>query len=349
MNISWSVHVVQKGDTLESVAEELGISGKSLREYHNTYCELKYLINYNDLKGIKELILPSTQEIKEIKETEKKVRILSSLPLYYLPQNFHKPSYDIEETIETSSKEPFTVSYKTTLKTTKEKEGTIISLTNSHFQKEEETPEDKISTLAIACINAIYPIEFIINPGGQIINIKNHQEIINKFKERKLDLLTYFSGKINQTYIDTFEKTLTDRKKILKSYCSTLLYQVLFPNMSWFSTEEKKDYFYFQPNSYNVESAVITQHDFENTDYIKTIVASSYEEGSTFEEILRKKVIEYSQTTIDPQEEDLSNWEGSISFTYYTSKKNKQLLKAEAELKIKNNQEIYVKHTLKIN
>ncbi|QYS92008.1 hypothetical protein JJC04_05130 [Flavobacterium covae] len=91
--------------------------------------------------------------------------------------------------------------------------------------------------------------------------------------------------------------------------------------MSWFSTEEKKDYFYFQPNSYNVESAVITQHDFENTDYIKTIVTSSYEEGSTFEEILRKKVIEYSQTTIDPQEEDLSNWEGSISFTYYTSKK----------------------------
>ncbi|MFK7049369.1 LysM peptidoglycan-binding domain-containing protein [Flavobacterium columnare] len=349
MNISWSMHIVKKGDTLESVAQKLGISSQTLRQYHNTYCDLKEIIEENHLKGISAILLPSSQEIQEFKEFEKKNQTLNSLPLHYLPHNFYKPSYNIEETIESSAKAPFTVSYKATLKTTREKEGIIVSLANSYFQKEEETPEDKISTLAIACMNTIYPIEFIINSGGQIINIKNHQEIINKFKERKLDLLTYFSGKINQAYIDKFEKTLTDRKKILKSYCSTLLYQVLFPNMSWFSEEEKNDFFYYQANSYNVESAVITQHNFENTDYIKTIVTSNYEEGSTFEEILRKKIIEYSHNTIDTQEEDLSNWQGSITFIYYTSKKEKQLLKVEAELKIENNQEIYLKHTLKIN
>ncbi|MBF6653926.1 DUF4280 domain-containing protein, partial [Flavobacterium columnare] len=38
MNISWSVQVVQKGDTLNSLAEKFAIKdGAHLRAFHNLY------------------------------------------------------------------------------------------------------------------------------------------------------------------------------------------------------------------------------------------------------------------------------------------------------------------------
>ncbi|AEW85707.1 DUF4280 domain-containing protein [Flavobacterium columnare] len=45
MNISWSVQVVQKGDTLNSLAEKFAIKdGAHLRAFHNLYCALEDLL-----------------------------------------------------------------------------------------------------------------------------------------------------------------------------------------------------------------------------------------------------------------------------------------------------------------
>ncbi|QYS87347.1 LysM peptidoglycan-binding domain-containing protein [Flavobacterium oreochromis] len=76
MNNNWSRYKVKKGDTLESIAKEIGISHQALRRHHNTYCKKKYLIEYNHLKGIEEILLPSIEELEKLLEFEKKQSLL---------------------------------------------------------------------------------------------------------------------------------------------------------------------------------------------------------------------------------------------------------------------------------
>ncbi len=57
MNISISTYQVKRGDTLESVAGQLGISAEALKRYHNTYCDLKNLIG-SDFRGVQEIMIP---------------------------------------------------------------------------------------------------------------------------------------------------------------------------------------------------------------------------------------------------------------------------------------------------
>ncbi|MFK7058736.1 LysM domain-containing protein [Flavobacterium oreochromis] len=344
MNNNWSRYKVKKGDTLESIAKEIGISHQALRCHHNTYCKKKYLIEYNHLKGIEEILLPSIEELEKLLEFEKKTEPLSNLPLYYLPKNFYKKQYDVEETIQEITSDTFTIHSSIDIEIIDNKNGYIVSFR----KKDHELSEDKITLLSLACIKTIYPIEFTIRPQGQIIDINNHSAIIARFKKSKSALLDYYTGEINQEYINKFERNLIDKKTLLKSYCSTLLYQILFPNMSWFSQEDKKDYFYFHPNSYNVECNFSTQYDFENSDYIKTTIKSNYIEGNSFQEILRRKVIEYPNETRQTQEETPSDWIAEIELTYYTSKQNKELIKAQGQVILSNNEVVYMKHTLNL-
>ena len=61
-------YIVQKGDTLDSVAEKFGvIDGKTLRSFHNIYCPLEDLLGHDVLTG-KELLIP--EEPQYLKEEE---------------------------------------------------------------------------------------------------------------------------------------------------------------------------------------------------------------------------------------------------------------------------------------
>ena len=48
---------IRKGDTLQSVADALGIDAQELRRYHNIYCELPDLIEADFKSHLKLLIL----------------------------------------------------------------------------------------------------------------------------------------------------------------------------------------------------------------------------------------------------------------------------------------------------
>lgn len=52
-------HIVQKGETLQSIAEKYHISVEALRRYHNTYCELSDLIE-GKLTHHKKIFIPQS-------------------------------------------------------------------------------------------------------------------------------------------------------------------------------------------------------------------------------------------------------------------------------------------------
>jgi LysM repeat protein len=64
-------YVVQKGDTLSSIAVQFGVKdGASLRAYHNIYCPLEDLLGHDVVAG-KELLIPEDQKyLKESKPIE---------------------------------------------------------------------------------------------------------------------------------------------------------------------------------------------------------------------------------------------------------------------------------------
>ena len=61
---------IRKGDTLESVANELGLEAQELRRYHNIYCEISDLIEA-DFKSHLEYLILAPDKIKEDADEKK--------------------------------------------------------------------------------------------------------------------------------------------------------------------------------------------------------------------------------------------------------------------------------------
>ncbi|SDH61101.1 LysM domain-containing protein [Chryseobacterium taeanense] len=55
-------YTVQKGDSLDSIAEKFGVkNGQLLRSYHNMHCPLDDLLGYELVPG-KEILIPEESE-----------------------------------------------------------------------------------------------------------------------------------------------------------------------------------------------------------------------------------------------------------------------------------------------
>jgi len=58
-------YIVQKGDTIDSIAVQFGIKdGSTLRSYHNIYCPLEDLLGYEVVPGKKLLIPEDSKYLK---------------------------------------------------------------------------------------------------------------------------------------------------------------------------------------------------------------------------------------------------------------------------------------------
>lgn len=77
---------IKKGDTLESVARDLGVEAEDLRWYHNMYCEIPDLIEADFKSYLEFLILGPEKAIEEQKEeAEKKTERASLASNHTLP------------------------------------------------------------------------------------------------------------------------------------------------------------------------------------------------------------------------------------------------------------------------
>jgi spore germination protein YaaH len=69
---------IRKGDTLQSVARELGVDAQDLRRHHNIYCRIPDLIEADFKSHLELLILPpKKKEAKTNDEAEKKRKNVS--------------------------------------------------------------------------------------------------------------------------------------------------------------------------------------------------------------------------------------------------------------------------------
>ncbi|WP_435524284.1 LysM peptidoglycan-binding domain-containing protein [Chryseobacterium indoltheticum] len=288
MNISISTYEVKAGDTLESVAMRLGISPEALKRYHNTYCDLKNLIG-SDFNGVQEIMLPPKEKIEELKENQKNTEMKAGLPSFYLNQNFYASNYDVTESIEQSGKEGLVLEYSVSLNLRENFEkGFVAEVKTFDFKKNKQTPDDKISILSFACMETIFPIEFIVPMQGKITGFYDYQKIVKNFEAKKPDLEDFFIGEVNKIYIDKFSRSINNENYMLEQFRSALLYQILFPEMDWFRRKKEwEEKVYVVPNSFPVNCKLHTEYNFENLENVEIIIKGDIDDNCSLQELLK--------------------------------------------------------------
>jgi len=330
-------HKVRPDDNLSSIAARINISEKDLKEFHNQHCGKMDKLFVTNLKGIEFVLIP----VHFISEEEKKIEQQKLLPSsdYFL--KFHFDKYSVEENFKQSENENLKFNYKIDLNIQEDKENIIAEIYIKDVTKNNEIPDDKISSLALECMKSLYPISYKISLSGKIESFFKHQSLIKKFKAKRNDIEEFYIGDISKKYLDTFEEDILDETYFFRQIQSNVLYQILFPNLEWFHKKSTwKEKFYIQINSFPLEFSFQTEQSFEDSEFVETTVKGMLLENSSFREFLKGNRIE---------DENLeNNIDIEIIIEYFTHKDTKQLHEIKSSVIIWYQNELFQKHQLQI-
>lgn len=334
------IYDVKYGDTLDKIGHEIGMSGDQLKDFHNAHCQKMERLWFNNLVGVRQIIMPkeykNPEQVREEKERE--------LPPSSVTRAFYSTGYSVKESFSDLLENSFEIEYKVDISFKRKQETNIaddiVDVKCYDFEKNGATPDDKMSAISLACIESIYPISLIIPFQGRLFDIYNFKELVKKFERKRPELEEFFTGEVYKTYLDKFWLSLQNKENVLKQLMSSLLYQTLFPRMEWFhKTREWTEEFYLLQNSFAVKCSMNAEYDHKGTEIVQTLLLGQIEDAFSLQEILRGK-------TLDHQSENLA--EGQISFRYITDKRTKTLNYADAFIKFMNENELYREQTLKL-
>lgn len=337
INISIITYQVRKGDTLESVALQTGISAEALKQYHNTYCGLDELIGHN-LDNVHTILIPPPEKIRELRENSNNILKQEMRPSRYLFKNFYANNYEVSEHFQKSETENVIITYNVSLNVHETKDqGFIIETESSGFKKNNEIPDDKISMLSLSCMEALYPIAFIVAAQGSISGFYHYKEIVRKCRKKLEDPDNFFVGEISQNYINKFRDCFNNEKLLLEKFRSALIYQFLFPKMEWFHKNKPwEETLYIVQNSFPVTCLMEAEY-HESRDCIQTILRGNTKDEYSLQELLAGR-------RFPERSEDWGS--GEIILKYETDKQTRQLLKATAQIILKNKDKTFSSYQL---
>jgi hypothetical protein len=328
---------IRSGDTLNSISSRLDMTAEELKIFHNAHCGKMEKLWFNNLHGVKHLLVP-VHSNTEIQETPEK---LSNTFSAQLPHLFFAGEYKVQEVFEYPQKPSLTIEYAIRLNgKEKNEKGQIITFSRKDVQTNGEIPEDKISILTLACMESIQPIDFILHDNGAIAGFQDHKTVKYRFNEKRKDLDDYFTGETNRTYIDLFQESITDENFLLQQFCTTLLFQTLFPTMDWFQKDTPwTESFYFFQNSFPAKCKMEAVHHAKNKDLKEIRFTGKIIEACSLQEL--KRGIRFHETS----EENVS---GEIRLQYTSGGEHNNIIQAEALLILWHQEIVYQKHHLTI-
>ncbi|AZB08162.1 hypothetical protein EG344_04470 [Chryseobacterium sp. G0162] len=337
MDIDFLEYKVRNGDTLNSIASRLGITGEELKLFHNSHCQRMDRIWFENLNEVKNVFVPIHIKTEKQKNLERK----NLLPSSQLSDSFFEKAYKVTEAFESPFESPLKIDYHVNLDVYKDQKQNhyILSYNQDQFTSNGNPPDATMSNLSITCMKSIMPIDIILNDSGKITGFADHKKITEKFAGKRKDL-DFFVGEISERYMDTFEKNISDEIFFLRQLQSTLLFQTLFPRMEWFHKKTAwAESFYFLQNSFPVQCTMEIEQKDENQDHITTILTGNITALYSLQELRTGN--QYNKPVDDPVS-------GSIIIQYTTHKKNKNLLQASATINLWREAESVQKHTITI-
>lgn len=337
MEIDFLQYQVRNGDTLSSIASRLGMTGEELKLFHNSHCQKMDTIWFESLNDVKNIYVPTNFKTEAQKEQERKNNFPSKFS-----ESFLAKTYSVNETFESPFEPLITIDYSIELglHKNKSKDQYILSYIRNDFKSNGNTPDDKVSSLSIACMKSIMPLEFIVNSKGQITGFADHKKITDRFTHQRKDLEEFYVGEVAQNYIDSFERNINDESFLLQQLHSTLLFQTLFPKTDWFQRKIKwKESFYFLQNSFPVQCELNIEQSNDDENSVLTTLNGTITERCTSQEIMRG--IKFKDSAAEAAS-------GNIILEYTTHIKNKNLLQAKASVVLSHEEESIHQHHINI-
>lgn len=173
------------------------------------------------------------------------------------------------------------------------------------------------------------------------MGVSENQNSENRFKNKRKDIEEFFTDEISKEYLNQFQEQLIKEKFILHQLSTTLLYQLIFPKFELFWIKET---FHQQVsiilNSFPVQCEFLPRHEI-NENGITIRFLGKIIEKCTLSELLLNNRDE------DEENENLIN--GEVNFNYIYNSKIKQITNAEVEILLWNNEDLYIKHQIKIS
>ncbi|WP_281234464.1 LysM peptidoglycan-binding domain-containing protein [Flavobacterium gelatinilyticum] len=224
---------IKKGDTLASVARDLGVEADELRWYHNMYCEIPDLIEADFKSSSEFLILAPEKYIEERKEKEKKkdqkVSLASNYRLPFAADKINE-SYRVKYTFEISDQIDVTeMAINVKWLATDKNRYSLFEITRSKtIHVNGLPPQFLIEKLGAKSAEVVYPLKIVVDKFGKWVDIFNYDEIESRWGKIKNEILDYYEGELTEVYIDHIEKNLTDSDTLLRSLRSDYFFRTFF-------------------------------------------------------------------------------------------------------------------------
>lgn len=334
------VYEIQPKDSLDSIAQKIGMSTNELLDFHNAHCGEFGLLWITGLAGIKKIVVP--KNYKSVAQIRK--AITDVLPPQNLSPEFYAAKYKVTESFVDSYGKKVEINYDTEINSPQNQTSSsaffAVEVHPKNFEKNGSKPDDKISELAMACMKTISPFAFNVSPQGKILGIADFKNVQETFATKKEDLQDFFIGDVSAKYIEQFEIHLKNEAYFLQQYSSNLLHQSLFPNPEWFYHQgiwEEK--FHIVKNSFLVSMVFTTTHEHLDAERIQTKMKGKANEDVSLQDLLSGR--KFGDDSAEPLD-------ATLEMIYITDKLTKKLLDLKGSVILSFEDEIFKKHQLKI-
>ncbi|AZA51728.1 hypothetical protein [Chryseobacterium sp. G0201] len=202
-------HIVQKNETLKSVASLYNISEDALKSFHNNNCGVKEMILI-EFTGQKELFLPRTA----VTDKNRLVKFDHGNRLIFQPENsFYK--YGVIINIENGNNKN-ELKYEATvrwLRSEKQLHFFEINRISNLYLNEEEVNEIA-DLLAYKTSKVLYPLQVSVDQQGKFNAVENLSVFNERWNDVKNELYKEFDGETVDEYCLKIEKTLSEGDSI---------------------------------------------------------------------------------------------------------------------------------------
>lgn len=325
MEADYILYKVRPEDSLKSLANRLNTTTDFLKEFHNHMTPINEHLFVNNLLGVKTICIPKIILSKKEAEEED----LLPKPDKEVSKNFFSSEYFVEETLE-NLETKFSINYDAQINYQEKDNQRILEFTKNNFLKDGNKPDDKASSLSIACMESLYPIPFVVASDGVIKDINDYKNSVpKKFEKKKEDIQDFMIGEISDQYVNLFSQNITDKAFFLKQIKEQFFFYFMFPSLSWFHKKSVwKEEIVFPYESKQVEIQ------FE----------ANYERDYTINEMQTSIIGKSFIPTIDDGLKNDIQW--NIKADYITHKTSKNLLEVRAEILGEIDDEIIYKHQI---
>lgn len=210
------IHKLKKGDTIESLVLELGITPEEVRGFHNIHCKDENSIIYDLPTHLTELLV--YPHIRQIKKENYPTAQFSGYTLSFKP-NLKKVNYGVMYTIKSGETEITTIKFDVSIAfIEKDQNGHFVYEINKFETYINDIEADSmIDKLAEKITKVIYPLQIITNQENKFIDISNFEEIKKRWEIEKEKTNEYFDGDWSKNFQEISEKVFKNQSSLAAS------------------------------------------------------------------------------------------------------------------------------------